>query len=250
LAAVFAACVAAKEAPRFSKKTKTAFVLLTAGGALFFAINVVPVLRRANAVTTNRLPVRLVQYLDREKKTLSGNVLFNPWEWGGYLGFYLFPDYRVFMDGRYVFHDYLGKTDSARKSPAAYEAFLDGNGIETVVVKRTGQLLPVEVEAGGRRIRELRPFYLFYLPPSRWALVYWDSLGLTFVRRKSVPYAWLQENEYRFFRPGDWHDAARRSAEESEYHAKLGVEIERHFLDVVSPGERQDALRWWRSLRK
>ncbi|HVE13561.1 MAG TPA: hypothetical protein VNI01_09225, partial [Elusimicrobiota bacterium] len=47
------------------------------------------------------LPLESAAYLARRPELARRNV-YNPWGWGGYLGFRLAPDLRVFQDGRYI----------------------------------------------------------------------------------------------------------------------------------------------------
>src|SRR3989338_3533800 len=41
------------------------------------------------------------EFLERERNTLGGLRFYNQWEWGGYLGWRLYPWYKVAQDGRY-----------------------------------------------------------------------------------------------------------------------------------------------------
>ncbi len=52
-------------------------------------------------VDKNRYPASIADIM--KEVSLKGRM-FNPYGWGGYLIFYLYPDYQVFVDGRTVLH--------------------------------------------------------------------------------------------------------------------------------------------------
>lgn len=124
------------------------------------------------------VPRGAAEFLAREAPELPRRALYNPWGWGGYLGWRLYPDYLVFQDGRYLFHDLLAETGDALASPADWAAFLDRRGLDLVLMENA----PLAVEG--------RPYHLVYFPRSAWALVYRDRQALLFARRASVPARW------------------------------------------------------------
>ena len=79
------------------------------------------------------LPVGAADFL--RANHLEGR-LFNHYEWGGYLIYRLYPDYRVFVDGRTVLHGAGIIEDEMRISRGAPEtpALLDRYGIQILVV--------------------------------------------------------------------------------------------------------------------
>lgn len=124
------------------------------------------------------LPRDAAEFLAREAPKLPRRALYNPWGWGGYLGWRLYPDYLVFQDGRYLFHDLLAETGDALASPADWTTFLDRRGIDLALMENA----PLAVEG--------RPYHLAYFPRADWALVYRDGKALLFARRASVPGPW------------------------------------------------------------
>jgi len=70
------------------------------------------------------------------------------------------------------------------------------------------------------------------MPKDRWALVWWNEKALLFVRRGTVPRAWLAAHEYRYYKPRDEQARelarlhgqipARRLKSEMRWHS-LGV---------------------------
>jgi len=142
-------------------------------------------------------------YLEANARELGGRKLYNPWTWGGYLGWALNPDYLVFTDGRYIFHKYLEPVSAAMADQAAWEKFAVEQGFELALFRRDRQLLPFE-QAGpkGEKLKVMRPAYLVFMPEDKWALVYWDAFSLLFARRgKPFP------AEFRIVRPDDFASA-------------------------------------------
>ena len=143
-----------------------------------------------------------VRYLAAEKAVLSGVKLYNPWGWGGYIGFKLWPDYKVFQDGRYIFHNYLPEVEAARGDNLSWERFLSKYGFQAVLLERSRSSYATKVALGPLGERTLRfPFYSFFMPGSEWALVYWDEKSMLFVRRTEALREWLVKNEFRAFKP-------------------------------------------------
>jgi hypothetical protein len=79
-----------------------AWLLLLTG--IFFWINIgiatIPINMR-QAIKNDRYPTSIAHIL---KQVHLNGRMFNPYGWGGYLIFHLFPDYKVFLDGRTVLH--------------------------------------------------------------------------------------------------------------------------------------------------
>lgn len=123
---------------------------------------------------------------------------------GGYLGWRLGPEGRVYGDGRYLFHGQLAELQEALTGAAPLAALIERNRLDALLIKHYPQRLPgVRVYPDGSRRELSRPWYASYLPRERWALVWWDAKALVFVDRAKVPAAWLAAHEYRWLRPGD-----------------------------------------------
>lgn len=127
------------------------------------------------------------EFLAAQTPELPRRNLYNPWGWGGYLGWRLHPGWLVFQDGRYVFHDLLKETGDALASPADWQAFLDRRAIDIALMED----LPLFEESTGL------PYHVAFMPRERWALVYRDGRALVFARRASVPRPWLAARELR-----------------------------------------------------
>ncbi len=139
-------------------------------------------------------------YLKANSGELGGRKLYNPWTWGGYLGWALNPDYKVFTDGRYIFHKYLEPISAAMADQDTWEKFAAGRGFELALFRRDHAALPFEqVSRKGVKSTVLRPSYLLFMPEEKWALIYWDAFSLLFARRgKAIP------GEFKIIRPDDF----------------------------------------------
>ncbi|UPT75231.1 MAG: hypothetical protein M0D55_05880 [Elusimicrobiota bacterium] len=114
------------------------------------------------------LPVSAAEFLASRP---APKRLYNPWGWGGYLGWRLPPAWRVYQDGRYLFHGLLAEEGAALESPEAWQAFLDRKGIDVALMENA----PLLVDG--------RPYHEAYMPRSRWTLRHKDGRALVFERR-------------------------------------------------------------------
>lgn len=146
----------------------------------------------------------LKSFLAANKAELSGLRLYNPWGWGGWLGWELGPDYKVFIDGRYLFHDKILEMAGLRSDPRNWGKFIKKYRLGLVLVTPDEPSVPVKQKMGNGALTMFwRPAYLFYLPRRDWAVVYWDQSITALVKRSEVPAAWLAAHELRYLRQGD-----------------------------------------------
>lgn len=146
----------------------------------------------------------LAAFLRANKAELAGLKLYNHWGWGGWLGWELGPDYRPFIDGRYLFHDKIPEVTGLNEGAGRWRALIERYGFDLMLLKTDDPKVPVKHRLADGSDRVFwRPAYLFYLPREEWASVYWDGVCAAFVRRKAVPAAWLRDRELTRLRPGD-----------------------------------------------
>lgn len=163
--------------------------------------------------------------LVREAAVLSRLRMYNGWGEGGYFGFRLTPEYKIFFDGRYIFHDLLFETRPALEKPERFEPFLDARGVDLVIFRRApGSAFPETVKAKTKAVVP-RPLYLRYLPPARWAYVHWDARDIVAVRRAAVSKEWLASRELRWLWADDWlrldHQLREGAIEPAAVYAEL-----------------------------
>jgi len=146
------------------------------------------------------LPVRAAAFIGGDTE-LAALRLYNPWGWGGYLGW---KGLRIFQDGRYLFHDLLAEAGDAVASPREWQAFLAKRGVQAALMENLPLKLPMTRSYPDGGTREFqRPHYLSYMPREHWALIYWDEKSLLFLRRDAVGAERLKGLEFRIARPGD-----------------------------------------------
>jgi hypothetical protein len=146
----------------------------------------------------------LAAFLRASKPQLAGLRLYNHWGWGGWLGWELGPDYRPFIDGRYLFHDKIVEVTGLSDGADRWRRLIEAYKFDLMLIKLDEFKVPVKQRSGSGKARVYwRPAYLFYLPRAEWAMVYWDNVTAALVRRTAVPAAWLKEHELRYLRPGD-----------------------------------------------
>lgn len=126
-------------------------------------------------------PVAAAEFV-REQR-LPAN-LYNTYDWGGYLMWTLYPDYRVFWDGRQDSPEMFSYGWRVMAGHPGWEDVLERFAVRTVVTKSctvdVGQHYPI--------IDRLRKH-------PAWALVFADESALIFVRRAAVAPDWLRRFE-------------------------------------------------------
>jgi len=131
------------------------------------------------------LPVRAARFL--EEHAIEGPG-FNGLRDGGYLA-WARPVQPIFLDAR--IHAYPAalwkQLDAAERGPAAFDAFLRGEGAQWALTTRQRERL------GGYRLLDNQP---------GWALVYWDEISAVYLRRDQPQFAEaIRALEYRRFHP-------------------------------------------------
>jgi hypothetical protein len=186
-------------------------------------------------------PARAAQFLREEKGVLSGLHMYNPYNWGGYFDYQLAPDYKVFLDGRYLFADLLTAVDDASQNPEAWNHFLDDQGVELVVFTNDGLMLHK------RGVDLPHPYLAYALPGNEWALVFWDRHALIYVRRGKVPADWLARHEYRWLRPHDLRQMGYYIVAGAATYEQVSAEIDRYRREIGDERE-MFSLELWRGI--
>jgi hypothetical protein len=146
-----------------------------------------------SGIKANNYPEGAVTFLKTNR--ISGNM-FNPYVWGGYLMWALYPDYKVFIDGRGLIGEvFFQEVKIMEASPEyisglpAWKALLNAYNISSIitysVANFTGRIVP------------LIPALLH---DPEWRLVYFDNISLIFVRDS------IQNSDIirRFDLPKEW----------------------------------------------
>ncbi len=118
--------------------------------------------RRIEQSALERIPVAAIQRLQQD--SLPGPV-FNSYNWGAYIIWALYPDYRSFVDGRTDLFDDAILLDYLRawRGDDGWDEVLDTWGIETVLIEPQAPLVQ-ELERAG------------------WMLIYSDDQAVVFRR--------------------------------------------------------------------
>ncbi len=125
------------------------------------------------------LPLRTEFNVEHERRTLPADAvawirehrpegpMFNSYNWGGYLIWHLWPDYRVFVDGRTDLYgdELLSQYLQVRFARPGFMEVLDEHGVNFVLT-----------EAGGFTARFLA------LADDEWTRVYSDDVAVIYVR--------------------------------------------------------------------
>ncbi|MFH2203005.1 MAG: hypothetical protein ABIJ96_07815 [Elusimicrobiota bacterium] len=197
------------------------------------------------AIAHASVPEQAADFIAAISRDIGPTRLYNPWGWGGYLGYRLHPTSKVFMDGRYIFHDLLVERVAATKTPETFNAFLKKYDANLIVLKRDRPpiVAPHRMPDGTTRYAP-RPFYMFFMPQERWSLIYWDALALIFVRSDAGDARWRGEHVYAMYHPDD--EAALRRALDSKLIGRdlFRLELCRHLREAGEDAETRRLLEY------
>jgi len=229
--AVFVICLAAEKEGVWGRRLLRAGIALCALLGIWLAPGVI----HGSFFNDQFVPRVAAEFLDRERDVFAPLRVYNPWEWGGYLGWRLAPWHKVYDDGRYIFHEQLPREAAAVADVRAWAKHLADERIDAVLLQNLPTAFPTtKVYPDGSRRSFDRPYYLFYAPQSDWALVHWDDNALVFVRRAAAPPAWLKEHEYRYLRPRDRAALAEALERKEVPRDVLDAEASRHLRENAS----------------
>lgn len=141
--------------------------------ALVIAINSSDLFKQG--VRENKFPSGAAKFLKENR--IEGNM-FNPYIWGGYMIWSLYPDYRVFIDGRGLIGEvFFQQVNIMEANPKKVEgipqwkAMLKAYNIDYIITYSVGNFT-------GRLV----PLIPALLNDEEWHLVYMDNISLIFVR--------------------------------------------------------------------
>ncbi len=183
-----------------------------------FKTLLIPLFPRKNAIS----------FLRENASKLADLRMYNPWRWGGYLGFYLSPPYKIFVDGRYIFHDYAAEISIAESSPFFFKRFAKRRKLSLAIIERNYRLREVRMCEGNACFKIARPEYLFYFPPKDWTLVWWDMNSLVFVKKEHLSSNWSEDEKYSVFLPDDMAHIRLKILNDASFATKLKSEMQKY----------------------
>ena len=186
-------------------------------------------------------------FLRSSKSELGPLRMYNGALSGGPLGLMLFPDYKVFMDGRYIFTDFLPLIRRIASSPLDWQAFMREQKIDLVFLDYQLRFLVSDRVAGSFL---WRPADVYALPRREWALVYWDGSARIWVRRSAAPRAWLEAHEFRYLHPGDLEFLSAGVKAGAVPLASVLPEVSRYVREIGDPGETARLREWLTGLSR
>lgn len=120
-----------------------------------------------------------------KQHNLQGNML-NSYGFGGYLIWSLYPERKVFIDGRNeVYLPLLKKIVKSRTDNRQWNQLLKEYEIDYALLNYIDDLEKVTyMNPNGGSFVAYMPFTETHFPRSRWALIFWDDTGMVLVRRQ------------------------------------------------------------------
>jgi hypothetical protein len=186
-------------APYLSRITVSNPLPWLAGSLAFVILSIVTLPYTFGIGISPYFPEKIVQFT--ETKNLQGNMI-NSYGFGGYLIWRLYPERRIFIDGRNeVFLPLLQKLIQMREDSRSWIAFLKEYQIEYALLNYVDTLETVTLlDRNGNKTISLAPFSSTHFPRNQWALVYWDDTGMILVKRSGINSDVLS-SEYRAVYP-------------------------------------------------
>lgn len=166
---------------------------------------------------------------------------------GGPIGYALSPGYKVFMDGRYIFAEYIPIVNQALSSPTSWQKFMDDFHIDLVVLDSQLTFLIKDRAAGGSI---WRPADVYCLPRKDWALIYWDEHARIWVKRSSMPKDWLARHEFRFLHPRDMQYLTAGVLSGALSLRSVTPEIDRYSREIGDVEESRRLAQWASEFRR
>jgi hypothetical protein len=130
-------------------------------------------------------PEKIVHFTKREN--LKGHMI-NSYGFGGYLIWTLFPERKVFIDGRNeVYLPLLEKLHESVTDSRKWYAILKEYEIEYALLNYVDDMEIVTVMTPGEKpVITYAPFTSTHFPRSGWALVYFDDTGMILIKRAGI----------------------------------------------------------------
>ena len=165
--------------------------------AIILSIALIIVINNADlfksGIRMNKYPEGAARFLKENR--IPGNM-FNPYVWGGYLMWELYPDYKVFIDGRGLIGEVffqevrvLGASRQPVEQLPEWKAILKAYNVDFIITYSvdnfTGRLVPL--------IPAL-------LNDPAWHLIYMDNISLIFLQESPANKPFID----RFSMPKEW----------------------------------------------
>lgn len=122
-----------------------------------------------------------------KEENLQGHML-NSYGFGGYLIWTLFPERKVFIDGRNeVYLPLLKRLHKESADSRGWNKLLADYKIEYVLLNYVDDLERVtEIDRNQKTVVYYEPFTSTRFPRNRWALIYWDDDGMVLIKKNGV----------------------------------------------------------------
>ena len=172
-------------APYLSRIAVSNPLLWIAGSLAFAVLSIVTLPYMFGIGVSPYFPEKIAQFT--ESKNLRGNMI-NSYGFGGYLIWRLYPERKIFIDGRNeVYLPLLQKLIQMREDNRSWIAFLNEYEIEYALLNYVDTLETVTLlDRSGNKTISLAPFSSTHFPRAHWALVYWDDTGMILVKRNGL----------------------------------------------------------------
>ena len=155
-------------------------LMMAAGVLLFFILWRSPF--EFGTGQASYFPEQMVRFT--RDQNLQGHML-NSYAFGGYLIWRLYPERKVFIDGRNeVYLPLIKRVVESRADSRKWKKLLGDYQIEYALLNYVDQLEELKImQKDGTFVTTYAPFSSTHFPRSAWALVYWDDDGMVLIKR-------------------------------------------------------------------
>ena len=146
---------------------------------------------------------------------IAGNG-YNRYYWGGYLAWHLYPEKKIFVDGRIPAYPagFMQTVQEMRKDPSVSNTVSEFYDFQYLLISDDHLFWDIDVA----------------YPNDYWMLVYWDQSGAQiYIRNNEQNFEYIDHYSYRFYVPGFDDNSLAKVQNNPEYLQRLNYEIQQHY---------------------
>lgn len=146
----------------------------------------------------------LIEFMKKNKDVFKKHKVYNTYNMGGYLGWELYGDFKVFMDGRYIFTDMIKEHLYANTYRKNWEDFIKKYDFDYAIYPLS-EIFFIRFDYPYRKEKReiIRPFYVNNIDFRLWRIVYFDKAVMIIVRSDRFDKRFVNKYAYKYLKPYD-----------------------------------------------
>ncbi|MCX7905150.1 MAG: hypothetical protein N2446_00425 [Elusimicrobiales bacterium] len=147
-----------------------------------------------------------VNFIHENYEVFKDKKICNDWNCGGELGWNMYGKHKIFIDGRYIFHDILEEQLYALTSFERWKNFYNKYGCDVFIysIYSNKKEKMITFKYGNKYYNIRRQFYLQSIDFDKWSMVFFDSINFIIVKREKFPKEFIDKYEYKCILPYDF----------------------------------------------